>query len=564
MGLSVIGSGVIILVIMIFVMYTIPGIIDSFNSLGDVSSEASNLENSILQTDISIDTLSATSGESWVTFNLNNDGSEKLWNFDEFEVFITYDADIGGTKTVVTEQFTYLPLSSDFKIQRGELIMLSTETSSTITEGVDFDDCTGDCFVKLVNSRLTGTGRTTVGANINQDAYTTYISDDSGLTTPGGDVTFTRHVTDGINNRLQWEIWEYVGNSGESNEIVVLDTGICTFAAAGLTCDGAGPGPATDDADVVVFVTGVGSPNGGRNENAAMLITSDWIQVLGVDVPRFTRESTGGSPAVDVSYAIVEFTGSNWGVERVERPGSATTTTTTLLTTDVGDISRSFFHAQQSNVDNVGTDGLCEAKEKIELTATDTLTFTHSQCTGGWDADMNEVIWVIRNSQTAPGFKILVQHIDPPNRVSADIRESDWTDSEEDDWGIGITTLTYDLDESAITGLTGQSAGTGTAYPRGSISVILKNSTAAYFYHSDHTNTQDYAFQVTELPRHIGVTNWSIRNILNDFTDPGLINTDETAQITALLTYPIFSGGNVAVVVSTDKGVTSSNAIIVT
>jgi hypothetical protein len=51
-----------------------------------------------------MDHLSVLVGSSKVNFTLNNDGSEKLWNFEDFDLFIEYDGAISGKKT---QQLSY-------------------------------------------------------------------------------------------------------------------------------------------------------------------------------------------------------------------------------------------------------------------------------------------------------------------------------------------------------------------------------------------------------------------------------------------------------------------------
>ena len=63
------------MIALMFVLFSMPGLMDSITSVGETSSEISVLENTILETDISVDSLSGTVGESLITFNLNNDGS---------------------------------------------------------------------------------------------------------------------------------------------------------------------------------------------------------------------------------------------------------------------------------------------------------------------------------------------------------------------------------------------------------------------------------------------------------------------------------------------------------
>ena len=95
------------------------------------SSESFENSDKISKTGINILDINASSSSSLVNFTFINQGSEKLWNYDEFDVLVSYDANILGIKTPVTEQFTYNASAQvespgqsvtarDFKIQRGD------------------------------------------------------------------------------------------------------------------------------------------------------------------------------------------------------------------------------------------------------------------------------------------------------------------------------------------------------------------------------------------------------------------------------------------------------------
>ncbi len=103
MGLSTVISGAIIFVALIYVLMNIPHVFDSILSVDEVSSEISVLEDSISNTEISINPLLTISGESTINFTLHNNGTEKLWNFEKFNVIITYDE---GT-SMTTEELVY-------------------------------------------------------------------------------------------------------------------------------------------------------------------------------------------------------------------------------------------------------------------------------------------------------------------------------------------------------------------------------------------------------------------------------------------------------------------------
>ena len=98
MGLSVAISGGIVLTVIMLILLSMPGIVDKMFSIGDVTSQVARFEKTISDTDISLETLFAfpPSGPSpLVNFTLNNDDTEKLWNFDDFDVLIEYESASG-------------------------------------------------------------------------------------------------------------------------------------------------------------------------------------------------------------------------------------------------------------------------------------------------------------------------------------------------------------------------------------------------------------------------------------------------------------------------------------
>jgi len=94
MGLSVAIAGGIILSVLMLVMMSITGLAGNIFSIGSVTTQVSDIENSIDDTDISLETLFASTTPR-VNFTLNNDDKEKLWNFDEFNVLIEYESASG-------------------------------------------------------------------------------------------------------------------------------------------------------------------------------------------------------------------------------------------------------------------------------------------------------------------------------------------------------------------------------------------------------------------------------------------------------------------------------------
>ena len=92
------------MVALISVLLTVPGIVGTTSIVQDASIEISQIEAEIYDTDISISSASASAGSSTVTLTLSNSGSEKLWNYEKFDVFLTYD---GASSGRVTDKLTY-------------------------------------------------------------------------------------------------------------------------------------------------------------------------------------------------------------------------------------------------------------------------------------------------------------------------------------------------------------------------------------------------------------------------------------------------------------------------
>lgn len=104
MGVSNIASGGIILVVLVIVLMTMPKLLDSTLLLQDASTEITDLEDEITKTEINVNTITApTTNNDEISFSIDNEGEEKLWNYEKFNVIITYDPASGR----VTESLSY-------------------------------------------------------------------------------------------------------------------------------------------------------------------------------------------------------------------------------------------------------------------------------------------------------------------------------------------------------------------------------------------------------------------------------------------------------------------------
>ena len=103
MGLSNALSGGIVMVALISILLTVPGIVGTTSIVQDASNEIADIELEIANTHISLSSLSATNGDDLITFTLTNFGTEKLWNYEKFNIFVTYDEDANR----YTDSITY-------------------------------------------------------------------------------------------------------------------------------------------------------------------------------------------------------------------------------------------------------------------------------------------------------------------------------------------------------------------------------------------------------------------------------------------------------------------------
>lgn len=103
MGLSNALSGGIILFGITYVIFTFMGITDTAASFSDVSTQKYDLENKLLKTSIAIVIEDDPGTNTVFNFNMTNTNSEKLWDWENFDVIATYD----NSGTTYTETLTY-------------------------------------------------------------------------------------------------------------------------------------------------------------------------------------------------------------------------------------------------------------------------------------------------------------------------------------------------------------------------------------------------------------------------------------------------------------------------
>ncbi len=383
----------------------------------------------------------------------------------------------------------------DFKVIRGTTIISSSSGTVTITEGTDYALESGQdsttCFIRITNTRLTGMGRTSAGGNQNQDDFGVRIQNPSNI---GTSITFERTGTSN-DCRVTWEILQYIGSSGGANELIVrgVDTATCSGTTA--TCDGSSISTVSNPNRVVVFITGQKAADTGRGDWWESLFSAE-LTGSGPYTPRFTRGKSVDS-ADGVSYAVVEFTGSNWrDVQRLDISTECSTAWTTSnyntaysdvsLTSEGGvnllNYSKAFMH-QQYRTDNDAT-GLDDAGDNIEIISNTQIRIRNSATSG----NRYKVCWIVENTQST-GAVMKVDHYSF-YKGSGGSEENVWTET--------ITSV----DSMDTTSIYAQASmdGTGTALPRGSIMYQLTAVDTITFTESDNGQEKLYSASIVQFP----------------------------------------------------------------
>lgn len=366
-------------------------------------------------------------------------------------------------------------IKRDFRTQRGNAVI--SGTSTVLVAGVDYTPpaSANTAFIRITNSNHTGAGGTAGGGAQNADDVTAYITNPGNILTS---VTLARPQTAINDTFVDWEIIEFVGLSGTDNEIVVRDVGTVNFSNAQLTRTGASTA-VTDDSSVVVFVTGSRNQNTSRNFYASQ-VTSEWS--AGTDEPVFTRGATGNAFA-DVSYAVVEFTGLNWNVQRVEHRHDSAAASTTPITA-VSSLEQTFLHTQKRMGASIN---VVHFGHTAWLSSVGAVSFALS---GGADTaiEQTSVAWVIENTQTgANAMKVQRQNGSTINGVEPLTIQ------------LTISTALNAVNNASLF-VNSQAAGTNSAYPRPIMGARLTSPTTYEIWRSDTGTQLDYRTEIVEWP----------------------------------------------------------------
>ncbi len=447
--------------------------IGGVTNVGTFSSVAGQMETSsqtgaitvpalgFVELEYSLQALNTVTEGSRVCFRLTDAGTE----LDAYDAY--------GEATV--------RLATDFAVYRG--VSDITGTTVTLTEGVDYDLQFNDAsraFIRITNGSMTGAGPAAGSTgNHNSSDVTAYIANPGNITSS---VTLTRSGT-ANDTQVAWEVVEYIGDTGGENEFIVRSENAITYVAGNTTVTTGTVSGVVDDADVVVFITGQQNPDAGRRDYNTGLSTSQWD--AGTDTATFTRGESG-TDAVNVSYAVVEFTGSNWKVQRREHTYTTVGVTETESITAIGSISRAFTHAQHRAGANLDTHA--DFGHEVWLSSIGAVSFRLNGAASTPTGHVS-VAWVVENTQTTGKRMVVTQYADT---IPAG--------------GGGLTSVNVDLsstlDDLSVTSLmvTNSAGGTGTTFPEPMMTARMLSTTQFNLQVSDDGDAHLYRAEVIEWP----------------------------------------------------------------
>lgn len=367
----------------------------------------------------------------------------------------------------------------DFEVQRGEVTI--TGTSITLVAGVDYTapSASTSAFIRITNSHNTGAGNDTGGGNQNANDVTAYILNPSNIMTS---VTIAQDSGAVNSTKVFWEIVEFIGVPGSDNEMIVRSQTNVTYGTSATEATGTAVTGIADDSDVVVFITGQMSPDTGRTNYNAVQSTSAWS--ASTDEPVFTRNDSGGD-AVITSYAVVEFIGQNWIVQRSEHTYSVAGNTETEPITAVNSLSHTFIHSQKRI--SAGSIGLDDFGHEVWLSSIGYVSYLLEPSASA-PADHTSVAWVIENTQGTNGEMDVTRSAGVTNGGSEPLTLS-----------VSIGKTLEDITNASIF-LNTRSSGTGTAYPRTIGGATIASTTDYIIWRSDTGQPMNYHTEIVEWP----------------------------------------------------------------
>lgn len=397
---------------------------------------------------------------------------------------------------------------ADFHVVRDSVIMGTGVTTLTLTEGVDYDLHTNastiNTFVKITNSRQMGMGATSGGVSgVDPDEYSTFIRNPENVLTS---FTLQRHDST-KDNRVDYEIWSYIGPEGGDNEMLVRKVGFVSGNNV-TTLSVSAVSTISDASDIVVWITGqaVNSSTNGHL-NSALHIAS----LNGSNQPVFVAGQTN-AVTKHLSYAVLEYTGSNWSVHTEEFDDSDLSSSegggnysggnqdnyyTYTLTTTLADTSKTFFHYQfKTPASSLNDSGWA--------VVIDTVSQVHIY-DNNLESGETAKLWFVQNSETESDEQMIVEHFSDKLFTGG---------SEEYTEIVTLSNTVRSMSDAGIAGESGATSGGGNAVPRGSFNFQLTAVNQITWRQNDTNNDYWLAAQVVQFPR----SSTSVTTVTSDTT----------------------------------------------
>lgn len=414
-----------------------------------------------------------------------------------------------------------IKIPNDFFVQRG--VVTITTGTSTIVAGVDYiaPSASSSAFVRITNTQHTGAGTSAGTAAQNADDVTAYI------TNPGNimnSISFLRQITAPAGNtRVAWEIIEYTGPAGGDNEFKVRQAQEVRYIAAQTTASTTATAQGVvNNNDVVVFITGAWNPNTVTTNYNTVLSTAAWNGTTSKAV--FSRGE--GADAVRLSFAVVEFTGANWNVQRVSHTYVATGTIETEPITAVNSLSRTFLHVQKTV--GAGQQSHADFGHEVWLSSVGAVSFQIDPQAGA-STTRTSVAWVIENTQTTGSVM--------------DVTRSNGTQTGGTAPRVVMVSIGKTLSDVSNASIftNNRSSGVTNTYPEPMMAVrLIATSTTDYeIWVSNTTDTRTYRTEVVEWPtakRQISQNYYKIYVNEDDITlsDPWPAGANDLGENTAM------------------------------
>ncbi len=370
-----------------------------------------------------------------------------------------------------------IKLDTDFKVQRG--VSTITGDTLTITAGVEYEAplTSSSSFIRITNTQLTGAGPNTGNTNSNADDVTVYITNPSNILSS---ITFARGIGAVSNTRVSWEIIEYTGVAGGENEIIVRQQEAISYGAANTAVSGTVTNTIVDDTDVAVFITGQFNADTGRNAYGQGFSIAAWNTTNNqVDLTRGLSGSVSS-----VSYALVEFTGTNWKIQRISHTYTAAGAVETSAMTAVNSLSRTFTHTQKLTPSNNHAD----IGHEVWLSGIGQVSFL-LDAAAATPSGHTSVAWVIENTQTQ-GLIMKVSRANSSLAAGA-------TAPETNNLNIGVTIA--DLSTASLF-VNNRSDGATRSFPEPILGARLISTTQYELWRSDTSSNLNYRTEVVEWP----------------------------------------------------------------